>query len=217
MEGGQGAPPARQYIHSDSIPSSDLPPGFVVQEDWHHRLRTVHVPGLAFAIPMLPEHPDSIYSATPSAQKNGDGCFLGARYQGNISGRIRSPFFVDGSFPASSPLRPLSGLWVEIREFDGPFTQILAEGVTDAEGRFDLPVDGCALCGLTCFGSCEDLLIAYSYWLLSGAAVVCACAMARQSRAFWIRYGNVFGSACVVADGVSSAVCFYFLTFSFYH
>jgi hypothetical protein len=121
----------RIYVDPNSIPESDIPSDFEPEEEWEEDFQTVFIEGLAYAIPMMAVHPDSI-ELIPEAQAGdggiqltGGGCgFLGGgrRYLGTISGNIQAS--IDNDLTGGMPNQPMKGLTVEIWEKIGEIMQV---------------------------------------------------------------------------------------------
>lgn len=143
--------PSRVYVDPITIPASNIPSNFAPTEDWEEDFQFVDVPGLAYSIPMLAIHPDTLALDTgniviwdTSARYDGCGGTL-RRYLGVISGTVVSPFDQDNSTALIN--RPLQGLRVEIFErdylFGAPVNFRIGFGTTDASGNFSINVNTC--------------------------------------------------------------------------
>ncbi|MBP6639754.1 MAG: T9SS type A sorting domain-containing protein [Bacteroidia bacterium] len=140
--------PTRVYIYEDSIPVSNIPSEYEPTEDWQENFQSIHMEGLAYAIPMLATHPDTLVLDTtdvnaPDSLSRWDNCGPGfRRYLGTITGQVLSPFlFV---YKEGDTLLPLEGLKVQIWEDDGPiFSNMLGDSVTDANGYFTKTINTC--------------------------------------------------------------------------
>lgn len=141
--------PERISIDQNSIPISDIPINFIPNDEWQTDYRTIQVPGLAYSIPMMAIHPDSI----PSVLKNqggegemnrmGDGCAFSKKFAGHITGNITA-LFRNEETPIVLQSIPLRGIDIEIVERNSNWINvILGSGQTDANGNFSVWINIC--------------------------------------------------------------------------
>jgi Secretion system C-terminal sorting domain len=148
-----GEPKERIYVDRNDIPTSNLSTEIQITQDWQESIQNTYIAGLAYGIPMLGVHPDTLALDTTDnivADTNSrfDGCPGSGRrrYIGNISGNVTSDFY----YPAEdNPLLqwknlPLEGLKIEIWEQDGNnSSDKIDETVTDVNGNFMKFVNTC--------------------------------------------------------------------------
>ncbi len=141
--------PERIEIDPNIIPESDIPENFVPEEDWETDFRTIHIPGLAYSIPMAAIHPDEIpeellnQGGSPEEGLLGDNCFLSKRFKGHISGQIVAEFLNEEN-PTIFQALPLRGVDIEIVERNQEWTNIiLGRARTDTNGVFSVWVSIC--------------------------------------------------------------------------
>ena len=138
----------RIYVDPASIPSSNIPESYDPQEDWEEDFQSVKIEGLAYSIPMLPIHPDSLNDTInvviDDTAGRADGCGWGwRRWQGMISGTIVSPFSNEDFGASGNTNRGLEGLRVELWEEDGLWDIRIGFGTTDSDGNFSFNVNTC--------------------------------------------------------------------------
>lgn len=127
----------KPYISKTNLPSSDIPSGFEILEDWQENQYEASVPGLAYGISMLAIHPDSLTQDDSTASNKKVGLY---RFNGNATGNIVAFFREDNAaIPNSWIDRPLCGLRVELWNTGGHIP--IATGVSDINGDFDIPFD----------------------------------------------------------------------------
>lgn len=134
--------PERVYVDPNSIPVSDIPNDFNPEYEWQSNYRSVHVPGLAYSIPMMAIDPDEIPDSLKNQAERGDGCFLSKKFVGNIRGRILAEFFNENIGGYNNI--PLRGVEIEIIEVNNNWINVtLGETSTDSDGYFSVWVDIC--------------------------------------------------------------------------
>ncbi len=135
--------PTRIYVDPNTIPVSDIPNNFTPEYEWQTNYRSVHVPGLAYSIPMMAVDTASIPDSLKNqANRGGDGCFLSKKFVGNIRGRILARFFNEKKQVYEA--LPLRGIEIEIIEVNNNWINItLGETSTDSDGYFAVWVDIC--------------------------------------------------------------------------
>lgn len=128
--------PERVFIPREEIPISNIPDTFQVVEEWQNDFQITFVPGLAYAIPMMPIHPDSIATMSGGLSK------IGYHYIGSVQGNIRGRFRHDPTGNLEHH-RPLNGLKVAVYTYN-IFSKLgikIGEGVTDANGNFNCDIN----------------------------------------------------------------------------
>lgn len=132
QEQGAGTFP---YVAQSQVPGSNIPTGFVVQEDWQENFYDVFVEGLGYSIPMMAIHPDSLTAADSLSAYKRINPYL---FNGRVTGEISSDFFQDGTLDHDFQVqRGLAGIRVELWNWGGLVP--IASGVTDMDGAFDFP------------------------------------------------------------------------------
>ena len=145
-----GEDPERIFVDPGSIPVSNIPAGYVAEEPWQEEFQEVFVPGLAYSIPMLARHPDSIANDTAniilsSSGYRYDGCGgTWRRYKGTFTGTVLASFGYDLGTDIDT-LLPLGGLQVEVWESDAMYSTRLGKGTTAKDGSFSIAVNTCQL------------------------------------------------------------------------
>jgi len=145
----------RIFIHKAQIPKSDIPKDYQVKELWEEDRRLVFVKGLAYSIPLLAIHPDTLAAMydreeineynpedEPEAEIeipstiNGRKRRVGGKvFDGTVSGRLVLNTLND----LGDPVRiPLSGIRVKLMEEDIRFNEEFGQTYTDANGNFSI-------------------------------------------------------------------------------
>ena len=127
---------AKPYINVGQLPATNIPTGYEILEDWQETQYEETLEGLAFGVPMLAIHPDSLTKDDSTASNKKAPIY---RYNGNATGSITGLFRLENAAPGQWRERPLCGLRVELWNRGGIFP--MAVGATDMDGNYDLPFD----------------------------------------------------------------------------
>lgn len=128
---------SRAYQAQTTVPSSDIPANFEVVEEWQENFYDLFVEDLAYSVPMLAIHPDSLTAADSLSAYKKTASF---RFNGQVRGQLSADFFQDGTNDQRFQVqRGLAGIQVELWNKGGFFP--IAKGVTNAEGKYSFPYD----------------------------------------------------------------------------
>jgi hypothetical protein len=144
--------PSRIVVSRDSIPDSNIPFDFEPSEPWHELYQCIRVEGLAYTIPMLATHPDTLALDTTDnvitdTTNRYDNCSNQnrRRYVGSIFGNVFDFFRI--TYPGRQSdfeSFPLEGLRVEVWDYDNGWNNdYLGNDVTDENGNFSVDVNTC--------------------------------------------------------------------------